>query len=92
MKITPKNKQDKSEAKKAKEKLYGNNINMFLSQKGMSLQELADITDKCISHLSRIASGKRRCISLPIAFIISNALGEPVEKVFILNKPEGEKE
>jgi DNA-binding XRE family transcriptional regulator len=50
----------------------------------MSQQELADITlDGNAAHLSRIINGQRRCISLPIAIKISNALQRPVEEVFI---------
>ena len=68
----------------AKEKLHSNKIRLILAQIGMSQQELADITlDGNAAHLSRIINGQRRCISLPIAIKIANALQRPVEEVFI---------
>jgi plasmid maintenance system antidote protein VapI len=73
--------------RKAKEKMYGNHIKAILSEKGMSPQELSDVADILPSHISRIINGKRRCISLPIAIKISQALGMPVESVFIYKKP-----
>ena len=77
--------------KKPKEKLYGNNIKKILDEIEMSQQELADIVETNPAHLSRIINGQRRCISLPIAMKISEALGKPVEEVFILHEPvEGE--
>ena len=70
--------------KKPKEKLHSNKIRLILAQIGMSQQELADITlDGNAAHLSRIINGQRRCISLPIAIKIANALQRPVEEVFI---------
>ncbi len=53
----------------------------------MSQQELSDITEICTTHLSRIINGQRKSISLPIAVIISQALGKPVEEVFQISKP-----
>ena len=51
---------------------------------GMTQQELADIAlNGNTAHLSRIMNGQRRCISLPIAFKIADALNKPVEEVFI---------
>jgi transcriptional regulator with XRE-family HTH domain len=73
--------------RKQKEKMYGNRIKEFLTQKQMYLQELSDITDISLSHLSRIVNGQRRCISLPIAIKISQALKEPVEAVFLYQAP-----
>jgi DNA-binding XRE family transcriptional regulator len=50
----------------------------------MTQQELADIAlNGNAAHLSRIMNGQRRCISLPIAFKIADALNKPVEEVFI---------
>tara|TARA_R110000803_G_scaffold21216_2_gene53665 strand:- start:12149 stop:12442 length:294 start_codon:yes stop_codon:yes gene_type:complete len=75
--------------KKSKEKLHSNNIRKILNNIGMSQQELADISLAGNSaHLSRIINGQRRCISLPIAIKISNALGFPVEDVFLLYAQE----
>jgi DNA-binding XRE family transcriptional regulator len=79
--------------KKPKEKLHSNKIKQILEEISMTQQELADITLQGNSaHLSRIINGQRRCISLPIAIKISNALKRPVEEVFIYKKPEVKKE
>ena len=73
-----------SRKKKSKEKIHGNNIRIILEELGMSQQELADISlNGNAAHLSRIMNGQRRCISLPIAFKIAEALNLPIEKVFI---------
>jgi DNA-binding XRE family transcriptional regulator len=73
-----------AKVKKPKEKLHSNKIRLILAEIGMSQQELADITlDGNAAHLSRIINGQRRCISLPIAIKIANALQRPVEEVFI---------
>jgi DNA-binding Xre family transcriptional regulator len=73
--------------RKQKEKMYGNRIKEFLTRKQMYMQELSDITEISLSHLSRIVNGQRRCISLPIAIKICQALKEPVEAVFIYQVP-----
>lgn len=71
-------------AKKPKEKLHSNRIRIILEEIEMSQAELADIAlDGDSAHLSRIINGQRRCISLPIAIKIANALKRPVEEVFI---------
>lgn len=72
--------------KKSREKIYGNKIKMILLEMGMNQQELADITGIGVSHLSKIILGKRRCISLPIAFKISQALNKKIEDVFIAKR------
>lgn len=75
--------------RKAKEKIYGNRIKIILSEIEMSQQELADLAfggDK--AYISRIINGKRRCISLPIAFKIANVLKRPIEEVFIYKHNE----
>lgn len=70
--------------KKPKEKIHGNNIREMLAAAGMTQQELADTAlNGNAAHLSRIMNGQRRCISLPIAFKIAEALNKPVEEVFI---------
>jgi DNA-binding XRE family transcriptional regulator len=75
--------------KKPKEKIHGNRIREILEQIGMSQQELADITlNGNAAHLSRIMNGQRRCISLPIAFKIAEALNLQVEQVFIYKSEE----
>jgi len=72
--------------KKSKETIHSNRIKLILEEIGMSQQELADITQLNTSHLSKIILGKRRCISLPIAFKISNALNRKIEDVFVAKK------
>lgn len=80
--------QEKKE-KKPKEKLHSNRIRVILQEIGMSQQELADIClEGRTSHLSRIINGQRRCISLPIAMKIANALQRPIEEIFIYKKDE----
>ena len=75
--------------KKPKEKIHGNNIREILAMAGMTQQELADkALNGNAAHLSRIMNGQRRCISLPIAFKIAEALNKPIEEVFIKNKKE----
>jgi DNA-binding XRE family transcriptional regulator len=72
--------------KKSKEKLHSNKIRQILIEMDMSQAELADLAlDGNAAHLSRIINGQRRCISLPIAIKIANALKRPVEEVFVLN-------
>jgi DNA-binding XRE family transcriptional regulator len=72
--------------KKSKETIHSNRIKVILEEIGMSQQELADVSDLTSSHISKIILGKRRCISLPIAFKIANALGKTVEEVFVAKK------
>jgi DNA-binding XRE family transcriptional regulator len=70
--------------RKPKEKLHSNRIRLILDEIGMTQQELADIClNGYTSHLSRIINGQRRCISLPVAIKISNALKRPIEEIFI---------
>jgi DNA-binding XRE family transcriptional regulator len=74
-------------SKKPKEKLHSNRIRIILNEIGMSQAELSDIAlDGNAAFLSRIINGQRRCISLPIAIKISQALKRPVEEVFIYKK------
>lgn len=69
---------------KPKEKLFGNNIKRILDETGMTQVELADMAlDSNYPYLSKIINGKRRHISLPIAFKIAEALKRPVEEVFV---------
>ena len=73
--------------RKPKTKMYGNRIKAILKEKGMSPAELADITGLAPSFISIIISGGRRCLSLPIAFKISEALESKIEDVFTYKKP-----
>jgi transcriptional regulator with XRE-family HTH domain len=77
---------EKAKGKKPKRKMYSNRIKAILREIGMPQQELSDLTKIGTSHLSRIISGKRQCISLPIAISIAKALGRPVEEVFLISK------
>jgi DNA-binding XRE family transcriptional regulator len=75
---------DNIKDKKPKEKIHGNRIREILDKIEMSQQELADISlNGNSAHLSRIMNGQRRCISLPIAFKIADALNMSIEDVFI---------
>ena len=76
----------KFKSKKTKSKMYSNHIKSILVEIGMSQQELADIMDTNPAHLSRIINGQRKCISLPIAIKIAQALGRPVEEIFQISK------
>jgi len=78
--------------KKPKEKMYGNRIKEILMHKRMSIQELSDISQIRMSHLSRIINGHRRCISLPIAMKIAQSLKMPVEEVFLYAQPKIEED
>jgi plasmid maintenance system antidote protein VapI len=69
--------------RKTKHKLIGNNIKLYMEQKGMIAEELADITKMCPSFISRIIHNQRMCVSLPTALRIGKALQTPVEKLFI---------
>ena len=81
--------QEPKKEKKPKEKLHSNKIRLILQEIGMSQQELADIClEGRTSHLSRIINGQRRCISLPIAIKIANALQRPIEEIFIYKKEQ----
>lgn len=72
-------------AKKLKGEISHNLIAEILKEKGMSQQELADIIGADQSHVSKIMRNERKQISLPMAIRISEALGKPVEEVFISN-------
>jgi len=76
-----------SNERKNREKIYGNRIKAILHNKQMTPQELSDLAGIDPSHLSRIINGKKRCISLPVAFKVSRALRTPIEEVFIYKKP-----
>ena len=69
--------------RKPKEMLNGNHIQELLEIKGMTRNELAILVGTDNSHISRIINNKVKCISLPIAIKIAQALQEPVENVFI---------
>lgn len=66
-----------------KDKLHSNRVMELLKEQEMTQQELADITGVGRTHITKIIQGKRRCISLPIAFKIARALNKPIEEVFI---------
>lgn len=69
--------------RKTKHKLIGNNIKLYMEQKGIIAEELADICGMCPSFVSRILNNQRMCVSLPTALRIGKALKTPVEKLFI---------
>lgn len=73
--------------RKERDKLVSNKIKFYLDQSGMNQQELADTVDCNKSHISKIISGKRPCVSLSLAIKICEVLGQHVEEVFNF-KPE----
>lgn len=77
-------------AKKPKEEIYSNRIRQILYERQMTPQELSDISGILPSHLSRIINGQRKCISLPTAMKVAEALKMSVEEIFIYKKPQNE--
>jgi DNA-binding XRE family transcriptional regulator len=75
----------KTAKRKERTKIKENYIRKVLQEKEMSQQELADL---CLNGdkqtLSKIILGKKKCISLPTAITISQALGVPVESLFVI--------
>lgn len=69
--------------RKPKEMLNGNRIEELLEIKEMTRGELALLVGTDNSHISRIINNKVKCLSLPTAIKIAQALQEPVENVFI---------
>lgn len=78
----------KKAEKRPKEKIYGNNIKVILSEIEMTQQELADLVGTNKTHISQIINGKKRCISLSTAAKISKVLKRPIDKVFIINESD----
>lgn len=74
--------------KKAKEQISEVRILEALQELDMTQSELADRTGILPNHLSQIVSGKRKCISLPIALKISIVLDKPVDELFIFHFSE----
>lgn len=72
---------EKPKAKKQKEGTL-NNLGQILLEKGMTQQELADLTELFPSHISEIISGRRKGVHINIAIKIANALDMPVEDIF----------
>lgn len=72
--------------KKSKEKIHGNRIKVILEELKISQNAFAKQTELNPSYLSKIILGKKRHISLAMAFKISNALGKPIEEVFVAKK------
>ena len=72
--------------RKLKEQLHSNRIKIILKEQGINQKQLSLLTKLNESHLSKIILGQRRCISLPVAFLIANALNKKIEEVFIAKK------
>ena len=66
-------------------KIQSNNIKAMREIKGLTQNELALLCNTNSAHISRIESGKRCHVSLPIALKIAKVLGERVEEVFNCN-------
>ena len=73
--------------RKVRKEIFGNRIVQILKDKGMIVQELADLVDKNQSHISAIISKQKKHISLQVAWDIADALGMKIEDVFIKTKP-----
>lgn len=73
--------------KKPKEKLHSNRIKSILIELNMTQSELSKLSGLSTSHLSKIILGKKRHVSLVTAFNICNALGKPIDMVFVHKKP-----
>lgn len=69
--------------RKPKEMINGNRIEELLLLKEMTRAELAIMVGTDNSHISRIINNKVKCLSLPTAIKVAQALQEPVENVFI---------
>lgn len=67
------------------------NLKEVMAARGVTNQELAERIPTSAPHVSRIISGKRPCLSLPIAIRIAQILKTPVEKLFIISIPENDK-
>lgn len=59
-----------------------NNLRDILDDRNMTQQELSDLTGILPQHLSLIIKNKRKCISLPTAIKIAQALELQVEDIF----------
>ena len=59
-----------------------NNIRDILDSRNMTQQELSDLTGILPQHLSLIIKNKRKCISLPTAIKIAQALDMQIEEIF----------
>ena len=81
--------ENKKKTQKKRPRIHSNRIRMILKELEMTQVELADLAlSGDVTHLSKIISGKKRCISLPVAIRISRALKLPVESVFIYKDKE----
>lgn len=65
-------------------KIESNNIKALREKKNMTQHDLALLCSTNSAHISRIESGKRCHVSLPIALKIAKVLGERVEEVFLV--------
>jgi DNA-binding XRE family transcriptional regulator len=59
-----------------------NNLREILDNRNMTQQELADLTGILPQHLGLIIRNQRKCISLPTAIKIAEALNMQVEEIF----------
>ena len=78
--------------KRAKSKIYGNNIIYWLDEKGMTQGELAVAIDSNEGYVSKIITGRKEHISLAMAVKIATVFNQPVEVVFITKKDNVVKE
>lgn len=72
----------KTRIKKKPEAIKQNTIQKAMEAKGITQSEMCRKLKMDKSHLSRIISGQKKNISLPIALKIAKFLEVPVDKLF----------
>ena len=65
-------------------KQIGNNLLFYMEKKEITQMELADLCDTNRQHINKIIHSGKNHISLLMAFKISRALKQPVEKLFFI--------
>jgi transcriptional regulator with XRE-family HTH domain len=68
--------------RKIKGRIRRTNLRIILREKGITISELAKITDLEISQVSNICSGKQKDMKLSTAKKICNALNISLEEAF----------
>lgn len=62
--------------------MYKNRMKKFRKEKGLTLSELANITEVSVGYLSHLEQGSRKNPSVEIMDKIAKALGKSVTDVF----------
>lgn len=74
----------KAKVRRPRIKIEYNTVAQVMEEKGIIVQEMADLLKTNPGLVSRIINQKRPCISLPLALRIGQILGMPVEQLFFL--------